>query len=210
MQAVVHLFAHDLRAHAVTGANIVRMTSPRLHFTGDAEADALLFREPMALLIGFVLDQQVTVQKAFSGPLEINRRLGTLDAGKIAALDPAVLETAFRERPALHRFPGSMARRTQELCATVSERYGGDAARIWTEAKDAADVRRRLRELPGIGPMKTDALLVILARRLGVELDGWEQVLPDHPTLGDVDSDEALAAYQAMKRARKEAQRAAS
>lgn len=184
------------------------MTPLRLHFTGDPEADALLVQEPMALLIGFVLDQQVTVQKAFSGPLEIKRRLGTLEAGPIAEMDPADLHATFRERPALHRYPGSMARRTQELCAAVSERYGGDPSRIWTEAKDAADVRRRLLDLPGIGAMKTEALLVVLARRLGVELDGWEQVLPDHPTLGDVDSDEALAAYQAMKRARKEAQRA--
>ncbi|MDQ3407001.1 MAG: DNA repair protein, partial [Chloroflexota bacterium] len=105
------------------------MPPDRLYFTGDVEADALLAREPMALLIGFVLDQQVTVQKAFSGPLELRRRLGTLDADRIAAMNPTTLEKAFRERPALHRFPGSMARRTQELCSAVSERYGDDAAR---------------------------------------------------------------------------------
>ena len=201
-------FAMSSRPIRCRARNIPGMTPSRLHFTGDAEADALLVREPMALLIGFVLDQQVTVQKAFSGPLEISRRLGTLDAGRLAAMDPVALETAFRERPALHRFPGSMARRTQELCAAVSERYGGDASRIWTEAQDAADLRRRLLDLPGIGAMKTDALLVVLARRLGVELEGWEHVLPDHPTLGDVDSEKALADYQAMKRERKEAQRA--
>ncbi len=162
----------------------------------------------MALLIGFVLDQQVTVQKAFRGPLELRRRLGTLDAGEIAAMDPTIVEKAFRERPALHRFPGSMARRTQELCSAVSERYGHDAARIWDEARDAADLRRRLLELPGIGGMKADGLLVILARRFGIVLDGWNAVLPDGPTLGDVDSEEALAGYQASKRARKSAQRA--
>ncbi|MBA3307859.1 MAG: DNA repair protein [Chloroflexi bacterium] len=184
------------------------MPPDRLYFTGDVEADALLAREPMALLIGFVLDQQVTVQKAFSGPLELRRRLGTLDADRIAAMDPTTLEKAFRERPALHRFPGSMARRTQELCSAVSERYGDDAARIWDEARDAADLRRRLLELPGIGGMKADGLLVILARRFGVSLDGWDAVLPDGPTLGDVDSEEALARYQAAKRARKSAQRA--
>lgn len=186
------------------------MMSDRLHFTGDAEADALLVREPMALLIGFVLDQQVSVQKAFSGPLALSRRLGTLEASRIAAMDPKSLETAFRERPALHRYPASMARRTQELCAAVSERYEDDPARIWTEAKDAADLRRRLLDLPGIGAMKTDALLVILARRFGIDLDGWEEVLPDQPTLGDVDSEEALARYQESKRARKAAQRTGS
>ncbi len=184
------------------------MKPDRLYFTGDPEADALLVSEPMALLIGFVLDQQVTVQKAFSGPLELSRRVGTLDAGRIAGMDPARLEDAFRERPALHRFPASMARRTQELCVALVERYDGDPARIWDEAKDAADLRRRLLELPGIGGMKTDGLLVILARRFEVHLEGWDGVLPDHPTLGDVDSQEALAGYQASKRARKAGQRA--
>ena len=180
----------------------------RLYFSGDPEADAFLVREPMALLLGFLLDQQVTVQKAFSGPLELNRRLGTLDAGRIAAMDPGQLEQVFRERPALHRYPGSMARRTHELCSAVTERYGGDPARIWDDAKDAADLRRRLLDLPGIGQMKADGLLVTLARRLKVALDGWEAVLPDQPTLGDVDSEEALARYQDAKRANKAAQRA--
>ncbi len=184
------------------------MPPDRLYFTGDAEADALLAREPLALLIGFALDQQVTVQKAFSGPLDLSRRLGTLEAGRIAAMDPKELEDAFRERPALHRFPRSMARRTQELCGAVSERYGGDAARIWAEAKDAPDLRRRLLDLPGIGAMKADGLLVILARRFELKLDGWDAVLPEGPTLGDVDSEQALASYQASKRARKSALRA--
>ena len=183
------------------------MKADRLYFTGDAKADALLVDEPMALLIGFVLDQQVTVQKAFSGPLELNRRLGTLQAGRIATMDPARLEDVFRERPALHRFPGSMSRRTQELCAAVSEHYGGDPTRIWSEAEDASDLRRRLLELPGMGKMKADGLLAVLATRFEVDLDGWDAVLPDHPTLGDVDSEEALASYQAAKRARKATQR---
>lgn len=184
------------------------MKPDRLYFTGDPEADALLVSEPVALLIGFVLDQQVTVQKAFSGPLELSRRVGTLDAGRIAAMDPARLEDAFREPPALHRFPGSMARRTQELCVALDAQYGGDPARIWGEAKDAADLRRRLLKLPGIGGMKADGLLVILARRFEIDLEGWDDVLPHHPTLGDVDSEQALADYQASKRARKAAQRA--
>lgn len=185
-----------------------RPSAERLYFSGDPEADALLVRDPMALLIGFLLDQQVTVQKAFGGPLELSRRLGTLDAGDIAAMDPDRLEQVFRERPALHRYPGSMARRTLELCSVVSERYGGDPAHIWGEAKDAADLRQRLLDLPGIGGMKADGLLVTLARRLKVELDGWDAVLPHQPTLGDVDSEEALARYQDSKRARKAALRA--
>ena len=126
----------------------------RLHFTGNEEADALLAEEPLALLIGFVLDQQVPVQKAFSGPLELQRRIGNLDAAAIAGMDPGELDRAFRERPALHRFPGTMAMRTQELCAAVATEYENDAARIWNEAGDGHDLEQRLLDLPGIGPMK--------------------------------------------------------
>jgi uncharacterized HhH-GPD family protein len=174
-----------------------------LPFTGDAEADALLVQEPLALFIGFVLDQQVTVQKAFGGPLELRRRVGTLDAAAIAAMDPAMLEAAFRERPALHRFPANMAKRTQALCAAIADSYGGDASRIWREASDGPDLEQRLLALPGIGEMKTKALLAILHRRFAVDLPGMDAVLPEHPTLGDVDSPEALAAYQAGKRTAK-------
>ena len=174
-----------------------------LPYTGDPEADALLAAEPMALLIGFVLDQQVSVQKAFTGPLELQRRIGVLDATAIAAMDPADLEAAFRARPALHRFPGNMAKRTQAFCGAVAESYGGDASRIWTEAADGPDLERRLLALPGIGDMKAKALLAILGRRFGVELDGLEAVMPSYPTLADVDSAEALAAYQEQKRAYK-------
>lgn len=181
----------------------------RLHFTGDDEANALLARDPLALLIGFALDQQVTVQKAFSSPLELERRLGGLDAGAIAALDPAELERTFAERPALHRFPAAMARRTQALCSAVAAEYGGDAARIWEEAADAPDLERRLRALPGFGEMKVRSTLAVLAKRFGVELSGWEDVLPGHTTLGDVDSPEALARYQEGKRAHKAELRAA-
>lgn len=179
-----------------------------LPFSGDAEADALLAADPMALLIGFTLDQQVSVQKAFSGPLELRRRIGTLDATSIAEMDPADLEAAFRERPALHRFPANMARRTQAVCTAVAETYGGTAERIWTEAADGPDLEARLLALPGIGPMKARTLLAILHRRFGVRLDGMEAVLPDHPTLADVDSAEALAAYQAQKRASKQRRKA--
>lgn len=181
-----------------------------LPFTGDAQADELLAREPLALLIGFVLDQQVSVQKAFRGPLDLRERIGTLDAGTIAAMPPADLEAAFRTPPALHRFPAGMARRTQALCAAVSDGYGGDPTRIWREARDGPDLEARLLALPGIGPMKAKTLLVILARRFGVLLAGLEAILPVQPTLGDVDSPEALAAYQAQKRATKQARRAAA
>jgi len=182
----------------------VATTRPtHLHFTGVDEADRLLAEEPLALLVGFVLDQQVTVQKAFSGPLEIGRRLGAFDAAAIAATDPGELEEIFRRRPAIHRFPGNMARRVQELCAAVAEDYGGRAERVWLEAETGQDLERRLLDLPGIGPMKARSLIAILVKRFGVRPPGWEDVLPAHPTLGDVDSYEALEAYQEKKRAYK-------
>ncbi len=184
-------------------------SADRLFFTGDEEADRLLATNPLALLIGFALDQQVTVQKAFSGPLELRKRLGHLDAARIAAMDPADLDAAFRERPALHRFPGAMATKVAALCQVVADRYGNDAARIWGEAADGRDLRARLMALPGFGEMKVTSVLVVLARRLGVSVPGIDGVLPAHPTLGDVDSADALARYQAGKRAHKAELRAA-
>jgi len=185
-------------------------TAPdRLPYTGDADADRLLAHDPLALLIGFTLDQQVTVQKAFSGPLELRRRLGgRLDAGAIAAMDPEVLAERFRERPALHRFPGNMAARVQALCAAIAGEYGADASRIWREARDGRDLRARLLRLPGIGEMKADTIVAVLAKRFRLDVPGLAEVLPDHPTLGDVDSPEALARYQAGKRAYKATLRA--
>ncbi|MGH3041687.1 MAG: HhH-GPD-type base excision DNA repair protein [Gaiellaceae bacterium] len=180
-----------------------------LHFTGDDEADRFLAEEPLALLVGFVLDQQVTVQKAFYGPLEIRRRLGTFEAAAIARTDPAELEEVFRARPAIHRFPGNMARRVHELCATIAEDYGGRAERVWLEAKTGRNLEQRLLDLPGIGPMKANSMLAILGKRFGVRPPGWEEVAPTYPTLGDVDSAEALADYQEKKRAHKAALRAA-
>lgn len=173
----------------------------RLYYTDDDEANALLASEPMALLIGFALDQQVSVPTAFTGPLKIKRRLGTLDAGAIAKLDPAKLEAAFRERPAVHRFPGSMATKIAALCAHVEEEYDGDPSRIWREARDSDDLKRRLKELPGFGDMKVKALGSVLAKRFGVEVA--QDLVPSHPTLGDVDSREARDAFQEMKRAYK-------
>jgi uncharacterized HhH-GPD family protein len=167
----------------------------------------LLATDPLALLVGFVLDQQVTVPTAFLGPLKLKQRLGRLDAAEIAAMDPQQLEQAFREKPAIHRFPGNMARRVQELCAVVAEEYGGDAGRVWREAADGDELRRRIEALPGFGEMKVKALGSVLAKRFGVR--AAEPLVPDHPTLGDVDSAEALAEYQAAKRAHKAQLRAA-
>ena len=175
------------------------VTAPeKLHFTGVDEADELLARDPFALLMGFALDQQVPVQTAFSGPLKIKHRLGTLE---LAHRDPGEVEAAFRQRPAVHRFPGSMATRVQELCALVEEEYEGDASRLWLEASDAAELRRRISALPGFGEMKVKALSAVLAKRFGV--DAARELAPSHPTLGDVDSPEALEDYQAKKRAYK-------
>ena len=170
----------------------------RLHFTDSDEANQLIASDPMALLVGFELDQQVTVQKAFAGPLAIKERLGTLDAAALAAAD---LEPVFRERPAIHRFPGSMARRVHDLAVHVRDRYDGDAARVWTDAADSAELRANLEALPGFGEMKVKALGAVLAKRFGV--DAAAELVPWHPTLGDVDSPQALEEYQAAKRAHK-------
>ncbi|MGO9322293.1 MAG: HhH-GPD-type base excision DNA repair protein [Solirubrobacteraceae bacterium] len=170
----------------------------RLYFTDSDEANALLASEPMALLIGFALDQQVTVQKAFAGPLALRERLGALDAATLAAAD---LEPLFREKPAIHRFPGSMAQRVHELAVHVRDRYDGDAARVWTDATDSQSLRTNLEALPGFGEMKVKSLSAVLAKRYGV--GAAAELVPAHPTLGDVDSPQALADYQAAKRIHK-------
>jgi len=179
-----------------------------LYFTGDEEADRLLAEEPLALLIGFALDQQVPVPWAFSAPLKLKQRIGTLDAGRIAAMDPAELERAFRQKPALHRFPGSMAERVQALSQLVEDEYDGDAARLWEDASDGDELRKRIAALPGYGPMKVKALGSVLAKRFAVGVA--QPLVPDHPTLGDVDSAQALEEYQAKKRAYKASLRARS
>jgi uncharacterized HhH-GPD family protein len=178
-----------------------------LYLTDSDDANRLIASDPLALLIGFALDQQVTVPTAFAGPQKLKERIGGLDAATIAAMDPAELEAAFRQRPAIHRFPGSMARRVQELCAVVVHEYGGDAERVWSEAADAADLRKRIGALPGFGAMKISGLGSVLALRFGVE--AAQELVPDHPCLGKIDSPEALAEYQAAKRAHKAALRAA-
>jgi uncharacterized HhH-GPD family protein len=170
----------------------------RLYFTDSDEANALIASDPMALLIGFALDQQVPVQKAFSGPLVLRERLGALDADTLATAD---LEPVFREKPAIHRFPGSMAGRVHDLAVDVRDLYGGDAARVWADAADSAELRANIAALPGFGEMKVKALSAVLAKRFGI--DAARELVPAHPTLGDVDSAQALADYQAAKRIHK-------
>ena len=182
---------------------------PVLPFTDNPEANRLLGEDPLALLIGFALDQQVTVQHAFNGPWELRRRIGHLDPTRIATMDPAELERVFRERPALHRYPASMANRVAALCRVIVDTYDGDASRIWRQARDGADLEARLRALPSIGELKVNGLLAILSRRFGVQLPGLAERLPTWPTLGDVDTPEALERYQSQKRAYKAALRAA-
>lgn len=179
-----------------------------LYFTDSDDANRLIASEPLALLIGFAIDQQVTVQQAFSGPLRLRQRIGTLDAASIAAMDPEKLEDAFRERPAIHRFPRAMARRVQELCAVVADEYGGQAERIWTEATDAADLRKRIGALPGFGAMKITGFGSVLALHFDVE--AARELVPQHPCLGKINSPEDLAEYQAAKRAHKAALRGAA
>jgi uncharacterized HhH-GPD family protein len=170
----------------------------QLFFTGSEEANQLIASDPMALLIGFALDQQVSVQKAFSGPLVIQERVGSLDPDALAKTD---LDAVFREKPAVHRFPGNMARRVQELAVVVRDRYGSRAERVWTDAADSDQLKANIASLPGFGEMKVKALGAVLAKRFGVEVA--RDLVPAHPTLGDVDSPEALAAYQAAKKAHK-------
>src|SRR3954471_8622994 len=172
-----------------------RSMPDRLHFTDSDEANALIAQDPMALLVGFVLDQQITVQKAFSGPLALQERLGSVDA---APLSPAELEPVFRQIPAIHRYPGSMAKRVHDLAVHIREEYDGDAARVWEEASSPDDPRARLLALPGFGDMKVKAIASVLAKRFGVA--HAEELVPWYPTLGDVDSAQALADYQAEKR----------
>jgi uncharacterized HhH-GPD family protein len=170
----------------------------RLYFTADDEANAMIAADPLALLVGFVLDQQVTVQKAFAGPLVLRERLGSFDAATLAA---AELEPVFREIPAVHRYPAAMAQRVHDLAVHLLERYDGDAARVWTDAADAAELRANLAALPGFGPMKIKSLGSVLAKRFGVE--AARELVPWHPTLGDIDSPTGLAEYQAAKRIHK-------
>jgi uncharacterized HhH-GPD family protein len=179
-----------------------------LYFTDSDEANRLIASDPLALLIGFAIDQQVTVQQAFSGPLKLKERVGTLDPTALAEMDPGTLEAAFRQTPAIHRFPRAMAERVQELCRVVADEYDGDAERIWTDASDTADLRQRIGALPGYGKMKITGFGSVLALHFGVE--AAQDLVPEYPCLGKIRSPEDLAEYQAAKRAHKAAMRAAA
>ena len=170
----------------------------RLYFTESDEANALIASDPMALLVGFELDQRVTVMKAFEGPLALKERLGAIDAATLAAAD---LEPVFFAKPVIHRYPRSMAKRVHELAVHVRDHYGGDAARVWTDAASSEELRANIAALPGFGEMKIKSLGAVLFKHFGVE--AARELMPSHPTLGDVDSPQALEDYQEAKRLHK-------
>jgi uncharacterized HhH-GPD family protein len=183
-----------------------------LHFTPDPEANRLLAEEPLAVLLGMLLDQQVTMEWAFGAPLLLKHRLGAdrLDATAIAAMDPAALEMVFRDKPALHRYPASMAKRTYDLCNHIVEHYNGRAEDIWTGATTGEELLARMHALPGFGKDKSRIFVGVLGKRLGVRPDGWEQVAADWPSIADVDTFERVAEIRDKKRAAKAAKKAAT
>jgi len=174
-----------------------------LHFTPDPEANRLLAQEPLALLIGMLLDQQVTMEWAFGAPLLLERRLGAghLDAARIAAMEPAALEAVFRDKPALHRYPGSMAKRTHDLCSFIVANYDGRAEAIWSDAATGDELLARVLALPGFGKDKSRIFVGLLGKRLGVRPPGWEQAAADWASIADVDSYERIAEIREKKRA---------
>jgi uncharacterized HhH-GPD family protein len=169
-------------------------------WTDDPAANQLLESDPLALLIGMVLDQQVKMEKAFAGPYELKRRLGHLDVRKIAGMDANELDAVFRQRPALHRFPGSMAGRVQALCQTIVEQYGGDAGAVWREAASGDELAARVKKLPGFGDMKSKILVAVLAKKFGVRPTGWEKHAASWHSVADVDSVESMAHARDVKR----------
>lgn len=182
--------------------------------TGDDDADGLLGSDPFALLLGMMLDQQIPMEKAFLGPHLLTQRMGGLDVAAIAASDPEELLARFRERPALHRFPKSMAERAQALCATLVERHGGQAAEVWEGASDGADLLARLEALPGFGEEKSRIFVALLAKRFGICPDGWEEAAGGYAdgsrlSVADIDSRPAFERVRAWKREQKAKARAA-
>jgi uncharacterized HhH-GPD family protein len=188
--------------------------TPKLPLTGDAAADKLLEDDPLALLIGMLLDQQVPMEKAFRGPYDLKERLGgRLDAAEIASMDGEALSAVFRGPPALHRYPGSMAGRTQELCRALVERYDGRAENVWASAETGQELFAHLKALPGFGEQKARIFTALLAKRMGVRPAGWEDVAGPYGQMGhfsvaDVDGPEALAAVREHKKAMKAAAKA--
>ena len=183
----------------------------------DAEANELLARNPLALLIGMLLDQQVPLEKAFSSPYELVQRLGhEPTATELAAFDPEALAAIFSQRPALHRFPKAMAARTQDLARLIVERYDGDAAAVWTGASSGKELVARLAELPGFGGAKAQIFAAMLGKQLGVQPDGWREAAGrfgedgSHYSVADIIDDASLAAVRAYKKELKAAAKAAS
>ncbi|MDQ3978540.1 MAG: Fe-S cluster assembly protein HesB [Actinomycetota bacterium] len=185
------------------------MPATALPFTGDPEADELLAEEPLALLLGMLLDQQVPMEKAFHSPYDLKERLGgRLDAAEIATMDPDELAGLFAQRPALHRFPGSMAARTQELCRRLVEEFDGKAENVWASATDGQSLLAKIQGLPGFGEQKARIFVALLAKRLGVKPEGWEEAAgpygrPGWFSVADVDGPESLARVREHKKAMK-------
>lgn len=183
------------------------MPGPTLPVTGDPDADALLVRDPLALLIGMLLDQQVPMEWAFSSPLKLQERLGgSLDAAAIASMPLEELEVVFKGPPALHRYPGSMAKRAQQLCQHIVDEYGGTPAAIWTGVDTGAELFGHVRALPGFGGEKAKIFTALLAKRFGVAPPGWEEPTRpfsdtgSHRSVADIDSPDALAEVRAFKK----------
>ena len=189
------------------------MSAPAIPITGDEASDRLLEDEPLALLIGMLLDQQVPMEWAFKGPMTLRGRLGgELDAGAIAAMSVDDFVAVCADKPAIHRFPAAMGKRIHELCTQLVEHYDGDAEALWRDVEDADELHRRLRELAGYGEEKTKIFIAILGKRLGVRPDGWERVAApfsdEQPrSVADVDSEESLGRVREWKKAMKAAKK---
>ncbi len=183
-----------------------------LHFTADPAANRLLAQEPLAVLVGMLLDQQVTMEWAFGAPLLLKQRLGVdrLDAAAIAAMDPARLEEVFRDKPALHRYPASMAKRTYDLCSHIVEHYNGRPEDLWTGATTGEELLARVQALPGFGRDKSRIFVGVLGKRLGVRPAGWDHVAADWPSIADVDTFERVAEIRDKKRAAQAAKKSAA
>jgi uncharacterized HhH-GPD family protein len=187
---------------------------PKIAVTGDADADELLSRDPLALLIGMLLDQQFPMERAFASPYELTRRLGRdLDARDLADRPAEELVEVFRGPPALHRYPGNMAGRVQELCRELVEQYGGDPAAVWRDAPSGEELLRRIRALPGFGAAKAQIFLALLGKRYGVQPPGWREAAGPYGEEGslrsvaDVVDAHSLEQVRAAKRAAKAAAR---
>jgi len=193
------------------------MSPMTLSLPVDAEANELLTRNPLALLIGMLLDQQVPLEKAFSSPYELVQRLGhEPTATELATFDPEALAAVFSQRPALHRFPKAMAARTQDLARLIVERYDGDAAAVWTGASSGKELVARLAELPGFGGAKAQIFAAMLGKQLGVQPDGWREAAGrfgedgSYYSVADIVDDSSLAAVRAYKKELKAAAKAGS